>query len=420
MKIDDMILVSCDDHVVEPPDMFDAHVPERWRHLAPRSVMGEDGVERWWFQGVASVSAGLNAVVGWPKEEWGMDPTCFAEMRPGSYDVHERVRDMNFNGVLASMCFPSFVGFSGRFFQEAVDKDLSLVMLRAYNDWHIDEWCGAYPGRFIPLAMAPVWDREAVAAEVRRIAAKGCRAIAMPELPHVQGLPSYHNADYWGPFFDACCDAEVAMCLHIGQGFGAISMAPDAPIDNRIIVSNQISLLGAQDLLWGPAFKNWPGLKVAWSEGGIGWIPFYLNRCDRHYRNQRWLGHDFGGKLPSEVFREHSLACYISDPSALKVREDIGVDIIAWECDYPHSDSMWPNGPEELLADLDAAGVRDDEIEKITWQNTCRFFHFDPFDHIVKEQANVASLRASAPDVDASVRPKSEWRKLYQPIGVRH
>ena len=106
-----------------------------------------------------------------------MDPTTFAEMRPGAYDIHERIRDMNRNGILASMCFPTFAGFSARTFQEAKDKDLALVMLHAYNDWHIDEWCTAYPGRFIPLAIGPVWDLDALVDEVHRVAAKGCRAI---------------------------------------------------------------------------------------------------------------------------------------------------------------------------------------------------------------------------------------------------
>jgi len=417
MKIDDLILVSIDDHVIEPRDMFDRHVPEKWKDQAPKSVMDENGIEKWWFQGVASGSGSLNAVVGWPKEEWGMDPTTFAEMRPGAYDIHERVRDMNKNGVLASMCFPSFAGFSARFFQEAKDQDLALIMLKAYNDWHIDEWCAAYPGRFIPLAIAPVWNPTELAAEVRRVAAKGCRAVTMPELPHIQGLPSYHDAEYWKPFFDACSDEGVVMCLHIGQGFAAINSAPGAPIDNLIILATQVSAIAAQDLLWGPAFHQWPDLKVAWSEAGIGWIPFYLNRCDRHYTNQKWLRHDFGDKLPSDIFRDHSLACYVTDPTALKVREDIGIDIIAWECDYPHSDSIWPNAPEFVHDELTAAGCTDEEIHKITWENSCRFFGYDPFQHISRADATVAALRALSPDVDTTIRSKHEWRQLYAASG---
>jgi predicted TIM-barrel fold metal-dependent hydrolase len=417
MNVDDMILISIDDHVIEPRDMFDRHVPAKFRDQAPKLVMDDDGMEAWTFQGQVSKSTGLNAVVSWPKEEWGLDPTTFAEMRPGAYDIHERIRDMNHNGILASMCFPSFAGFSGRFFSEAPDKDLALVMLQAYNDWHIDEWCTSYPGRFLPLALGPVWGPEVLAAEVRRVAKKGCRAVTMPELPHIEGYPSYHDFDYWGPFFQAASEEGVVVCLHIGQGFGAIKSSPLAPIDNLIILSTQVSAIAAQDLLWGGAFIKYPDLKIAWSEGGIGWIPFYLNRCDRHYLNQRWLGHDFGGKLPSEIFREHSLACYISDPSALKVRDDIGIDIIAWECDYPHSDSVWPGAPEFLMGELEAAACTDEEIDKITWKNSARFIDYDPFSIIPKEQATVGALRALSPDVDETVRSRHEWRELYDAAG---
>ena len=124
-----------------------------------------------------------------------------------------------------------------------------------------------------------------------------------------------------------------------------------------------------------------PSSKVAFSEGGIGWIPFYLDRCDRHFTNQVWLHKDtdFGGKLPSEVFREHALACYVTDPTSLGLRNEIGIDLIAWECDYPHSDSIWPDAPERMLGELNAVGATDEEIEKISWQNACRFFDWDPF-----------------------------------------
>jgi predicted TIM-barrel fold metal-dependent hydrolase len=235
----------------------------------------------------------------------------------------------------------------------------------------------------------------------------------MPELPHLLGLPSYHDTPYWDPFFRAVSEENVVVCLHIGQGFAAINSAPDVPIDNLMILSTQISTLAAQDLLWGAALRNYPDLKIAWSEAGIGWIPFYLDRCDRHYSNQKWLGHDFKGKLPSEVFREHSLACYVTDPSALKIRHDIGIDIIAWECDYPHSDSIFPDAPEFVLAELAGASVPDEEIHQITWQNSCRFFDWEPFAVVPREKATASALRALAEDVDTTTRSKLEWRQRY-------
>jgi predicted TIM-barrel fold metal-dependent hydrolase len=412
MDIDDLVLVSIDDHVVEPPDMFAGHVPARWADQAPHVVHGDDGVDRWVYRGRPTGVSGLNAVVSWPPEEWGKDPAGFAEMRPAVYDAGERVRDMDRNGILASMCFPTFTGFSAGHLSHFRDE-VTVVMIQAYNDWHIDEWAGSHPGRFIPLALVPTWDPQLAVAEIRRVAAKGCRAVTMPELPHLEDLPSYHDLDHWGPVFEALSDTGLVMCCHIGQGFGAITSAPDAPLDNLIILSCQVSVLAVQDLLWGPAMRSYPELKIAFSEGGIGWIPFYLDRCDRHYMNQRWLRRDFGGRLPSDVFREHSLACYVTDPTSLKLRREIGIDNIAWECDYPHSDSFWPDAPERVLAELVAAGADDAEIDKITWQNACRFFDWDPFATVPKDRATVGALRAGATDVDTSIRSRKEWARLY-------
>ncbi len=414
MGPEDLILVSIDDHVIEPPDLFERHVPEKWKSKAPRCIEGENGIETWHFQEVKSTSVGLNAVVTWPKEEWGLEPSTFAEMRPGAYDVHERVRDMNHNGILSSMCFASMAGFNARFFHEAEDHNLSRIMLEAYNDWHIDDWCGAYPERFIPLGLVPVWDSKGMAEEVRRLAAKGCKAISMPELPHMMGLPSYHDVEYWKPFFTAMCDEGSVLCLHIGQGFSAINGTPGAPVDNYIILATQVATLAVQDLLWGPVLRGYPDLKVAWSEAGIGWIPFYLDRCDRHYKNQVWIGQDFGDKLPSEVFREHSLACFVTDATALKVRHDIGMDIIAWECDYPHSDAIFPGAPEQIFTEMEAADCSEAEMHQITWQNTARFFNLDPFAKIPREQATVGALRALSPDVDTTTTPKAEYRRRYE------
>ena len=143
MKVEDMILVSIDDHVIEPADMFQKYVPSKWADEAPKLVE-VDGITQWLFMGERTGNMGLNAVVGWPKEEWGMDPVGLAEMRPGAYDLHERIRDMNRNGVFASMCFSTFPGFSGRHLNAWASKneELTKVILQAYNNWHVEECWG--------------------------------------------------------------------------------------------------------------------------------------------------------------------------------------------------------------------------------------------------------------------------------------
>jgi predicted TIM-barrel fold metal-dependent hydrolase len=413
MRVEDMVLFSVDDHLIEPPDMFVRHVPDRYKDQAPR-VVHEDGTDTWVFGDVRARSVGLNAVASWPKTEWGFDPVGFAEMRPGCYDVHERVKDMNANGVLASMSFPSMARFAGQFFMEHHDRDLALIMLQAYNDWHIDEWCGAYPGRLLPLAIGPIWDPELLAAEVRRVAAKGCRAISFSEAPYYLDLPSFHS-HHWDPFFKACVDEGVVIDIHIGSGSNMPTTSSDAPIDIIITLPTHLAINVASDLLWGPVLRQFPGLRVALSEGGVGWVPYFLERVDRSYLNQTWTGQDFGDKLPSDVFREHILTCFIVDDTALRVRDAVGVDNIAWECDYPHSDSTWPRSPETLMESFVRADVPDADIQKITHENALRWYGYDPFEAIPRDAASVGALRSLATGVDVETRGRAHFRQQYKP-----
>ena len=211
-----MVMVSVDDHVVEPPDLFKDRLPAKYADLAPKLIHRADGSDAWLYEGQELPNVALNAVSGRPPEEYGLEPTALSQLRPGCYDIDERVKDMDANGVLGSLCFPSFPQFCGQLFARTADKDVGLAMLQAYNDWHIDTWCGTYPGRFIPLMVPPIWDAELMAAEVRRLAAKGCHAVTFSENPEKLGYPSYHS-DHWDPFLAAMQETESVLCLHIGS-----------------------------------------------------------------------------------------------------------------------------------------------------------------------------------------------------------
>ncbi len=402
MRKEDLILVSVDDHVVEPPDMFDRHLPARYRDRAPRVVHKQDGSDVWVFEGRQMPNIGLNAVAGRPREEYGVEPTAYDQLRPGCYDLGARVADMNANGVLGSMCFPSFPAFCGQVFHGAKDKELALAVLRAYNDWHVDEWCGGAPGRFIPLAIPPIWDPELMAEEVRRVARKGCHAVSFSENPEKLGLPSLQRP-HWDPFWSACADQGTIVCLHFGSGRGLVCPTLDAPMDAVITLMPIAMADCAADLLWSPVLRKFPTLKFAFSEAGVGWVPFFLERVDYVYERHRyWTHQDFGGKRPSEVFREHVVLCFISDRVGIEQRHAVGVGNITWECDYPHSDTIWPRAPEILMEQFE--GVPDAEIRQITHENAMRHFRYDPFCHVPKDQATVGALRAQARDVDLSLK----------------
>lgn len=417
MDIADMILVSVDDHVVEPAHLFEGRLPEKYRDRAPRFVRRDDGTMAWVYGDQVITNVGLNAVAGRPKEEFGLEPTCIEELRPGCYDIHARVQDMNANGLLGSMCFPSFPRFCGQLFMEAApDREEAAALVRAYNDWHIDEWCGTYPGRFIPLALPMLWDPEDSAAEVRRVAKKGCTAVTFSSNPHMLGLPSLYT-DHWDPFFAACADEGVVPCMHLGSSSSVPITSPDAVMEVTMTLSPINLMEAAADVLWSPLFRRFPTLRVALSEGGIGWVPYFRERVDYTYRHtQHWSGMDLGGRTPSEIFDEHVILCFIDDAVGVENRHHMNLNNITWECDYPHSDSTWPMSPERVMPSL--VGLSDDEINKITHVNAMRHFRYDPFKQIPRPEATVAGLRAKATGWDVSERARRHLRPDYVPAGA--
>jgi predicted TIM-barrel fold metal-dependent hydrolase len=412
---DDLILISVDDHLVEPRDMFAGRLPAQLADRAPRVIERDDGREMWLFEGVEIPNFGLNAVSGRPQEEYGIEPTRFDEIRPGCWDVDARIDDMNAGGVLGSMCFPSFPQFAGQIFANTADKDLALAVLQAYNDWHVEAWCGAHPGRFIPLVLLPYWDPELMAAEVRRMAASGVRALAWSENPEKLGVPSFHS-DHWDPFWRACDEHGMVLCLHIGSSSQVKLPSVESPFTAMLTLQPTSVMDTASDLLWSRVPQLFPNIKFALSEGGIGWIPYLLERADYVYGNHsRWTGTDLGGKLPSEVFREHFVACFIEDSVGMRLLDLVGPDIVCIETDYPHSDSTWPSSPESLFKTFD--GVSADDVAAITHRNAMRIFGFDPFAHRAPERCTVAALRSEATHVDVGpMAPRGPFTPPTSPL----
>lgn len=396
MNMEDMILISVDDHIIEPPETF-KHVPAKYRDQAPRVVRADDGSDRWLFNGKLQAFVGNSAVAGRSKEDRSLEPASFDHVRKGTYDVDARIGDMSANGVLASLNFGTLTGFAGELFLQG-DHQANLALLQAYNDWHLQDWAGAHPGRFIAACLLPLWDPQLAAAEVKRVAAKGANAVCFPENCASLKIPTIHTGQ-WDPMFAACCDLDMPICIHIGTGGGFRYPSMDCAADVAIATMNITMADCAADLLFSHVLRKFPGLKIALSEGYMGWMPFFQERCDFVYEFHRhWTGQDFGDKRPSDLIREHILVCFTEDPVGVETRHRTGIDMITWECDYPHADSTWPKSPERLWPSL--AGVPDAEINLMTHENAMRFFNFDPFKHIDKANASVGALREAAADVD--------------------
>ncbi|HUO47729.1 MAG TPA: amidohydrolase family protein [Acidimicrobiales bacterium] len=368
-------VISVDDHLIEPPDMFEGRMPAALAARAPHIVEEDDGSQYWLYEDRRYPNIGLNAVVGRPRDTWSMDPSRFDEMRPGCYDIDARIADMDLNGVWASLCFPSLVaGFCGAVFFRSTDPELGLATLRAWNDWHLDVWAGTHPERIIPLQVPWLADVELAVAEVRANAVRGFKAVSFPEFPAQLGLPSIFSRA-WDPFFAACEETDTVVCLHTGASAWAPLPSPDPPFELFPTLFPVNAIIAASEWLWSGVPLRFPRLAIAMSEGGLGWVPMLLDRADYV------LSHSASGTestswpselKPSEVLRRNFWFCSIDDPSMVGTLDRIGVDHVMVESDYPHADSTWPDTQAVLARNYSGLGRR--ELRMVAAENAARLF----------------------------------------------
>ena len=369
-------IISVDDHLIEPPDLFEGRVPARLAERAPRISELPGGRQVWVYEDNAYANVGLNAVVGRPKHEWSMEPARFDEMRPGCYDIDERVRDMDAGGIWASLCFPSLIaGFCGAVFSQSKDPELGLACVRAWNDWHLEVWAGRHPERVIPLQITWLNDPALAADEIRRNAARGFKAVSFAEFPVKLRLPSLHSG-HWDPFLAACEETGTVVCLHTGSAGWAPIPSDDPPFELFPTLFPANALIATADWLWSGVCVRFPDLRIALSEGGIGWVVMLADRVDYvldHSASGQESGHWQGDLRPSEVLARNFWFCVLDDPGSVgAVLARFGPGHVMVESDYPHADSTWPDTPrvvERNFGHLDAATVR-----QVCYENAAALF----------------------------------------------
>jgi len=254
--------------------------------------------------------------------------------------------------------------------------------VQAYNDWMIDEWCaGDALGRLIPLTMVPLWDATLAAEEVRRNADRGSHAITFSENPYPLGLPSVHDKDhFWDPLFAACEETETVVCMHIGSSSRMPATSPDAPFIVSSTLTFQNAMGSVLDYIFSGTLERFSTLKIAYSEGQVGWMPYVFERADKLWAERS--DNSFGTSLPhapSSYLKDRVYGCIFDDETGLRNRDAIGIDQICFETDYPHADSTFPRS-KEVAEDICAkAGLTDDEIYKFIRGNAIKGFGLERF-----------------------------------------
>lgn len=366
-------IISVDDHLMEPPHTFEGRLPKRFEAQAPRVVETEEGYQVWVFEDTPYFQVGFMCVAGRAREDQRVEPARFDEIRPGCFDPVHRIKDMDLNGVWASLNYPSGVtGFGGTLFSEAKDPELGLACVRAWNDWVYEEWHRAYPDRIIPLGITFLADPDKGADEIRRNARRGFKAVTLPEQPHKQKLPSVFDP-FWEPIVRACADTETVLSLHVGSsGFG--SLPAGAPLlELGATKFGPMAIETCAEWLWSGWPARYPDLKIAIAESGIGWVAMLCDRLDNIMaRSGYGAGWPDTKNSPSDVLRRNFWFCMIDDPSTISTLDKIGVDHVVAESDYPHGDGTWPH-TQRVMAQM-LGGLPVEWIRKITHENAAKLY----------------------------------------------
>jgi predicted TIM-barrel fold metal-dependent hydrolase len=403
-------IISADDHVIEPPDLWTSRLPAKYQGPCPQ-VREDDQGEAWHFDGKRIVVGAAVASAGTPPEEYDPRPLRYADLRPACYEPKARLAAMDEDGILGSMIFPNLPRFCGQEFFECRDRDLGLLCVKAYNDFVLEEWSAVAPGRMIPLIIIPLWDPHLAAKEIDRCAGMGARSLCFSEFPPALGLPSIYG-DYWDPVFAAAQEADMPISIHVGSSSSPPGTSADASPMVTVVLISWLAATTCVDWLFSKVFVKFPRLRLTLSEGGIGWVPFMIERTrhaihDKQYHNRfeverpKEVGgntvavpraspvkawpHDGG---PLDVFAEHVRGCFVGRFSMAREAIDaLGPDLFLSESDFPHGDSTFPHTLDRMEEVLE--GLAPEAKYKLRQGNAISWYSLDPAKLEVPQAATV-------------------------------
>lgn len=370
-------LISVDDHLLEPKDLWERRLPEKFKEVGPRLVETGSG-PAWLVEDESYPLPVKNEFCTGMGDDYELGYTShsmrYEDMLPSFYDPRARAEVMQAEGIVGSVCFPTMPRFAGTAFLRTKDKELAGACIEAWNDFLIEEWCTAVPEFYIPMTLVQLWDPVAAAGEVRRNAARGSRAVSLAETTVPLGLPSYHDP-VWDPMWEAIEETEQVVCLHIGTSGSLPLPSPETSTTASITLGELNAMAAMVDLIFGRVPWKFPKIQFVMSESGLGWVPSIIERADREWAiHRRWEKGVLPEIPPSEVFQRSFSACFVGDPVTVELRELIGIDRMMWECDYPHTESPFPGVQEKLGVYLDPIDPK--EVDLITNGNARRIFNW--------------------------------------------
>ena len=356
-------IFSADDHVNEPPDLWTSRLPKAMHERGPHVVRDPKKGDCWVVEGNMRGPITMSALAGRKFEEFVLEGLTYDTIRRGGFDPVARMADMDIDGLEGTVIYGGGMAIGIQ------DKALRLASIKAYNDW-LAAFCAVNPKRLAGAAMLPVTDPEEVAGELRRTAKMGIKG-ALVEF-HRMAKPL--GDPVFKPLWAMAQELGVPLSFHIGgvRGMTYTDTAPGSAEAFMAIVPMQHDEILAT-IIFSGILQEFPRLKIVMAEGGIGWLPYLMERMDISWRRRR---HSFNSVVktpPSEFVKRNVWASFMEDKVGIMLRHVLGVDKIMWSSDYPHGDTTWPDSLKYI--DDHFKGIPEAETRKIIHDNTVQVFN---------------------------------------------
>ncbi|HZP31076.1 MAG TPA: amidohydrolase family protein [Acidimicrobiia bacterium] len=378
-------VVDADTHFTEPHDLWTSRAPRGFEDKVPH-VVDVDGEPTWTVDGVALGRASASSVVRRDGErcrgsefiQW-----VFDDAHPAAYDVPTRLAVMDEIGIWAQIVYPNVAGFGGQKLSAIADPDARRLSVTLYNDAMV-ELQETSRGRLFPMALLPSWDVDAAVAEVDRIAQLGLRGVNISSDPQLQGLPDLGDPA-WDPLWAACADRSLPVQFHIGASQTSLAWYGTSPWpsmgdDQKLAIGAAMMYLTnarvLANVIYSGLLERHPALRMVSVESGIGWIPFVLESLD-HQLNETAPGTmDYLSMMPSEYFRRQMYACFwFEQRDVAATLEQVGVDNVLFETDFPHPTCLYPDGLDHVARSLE--GVAPDVARKVLQDNAVGLYRIE-------------------------------------------
>ena len=370
-------VVSSDNHVMEPADLWTTRSDAKYKDRIPRIVREETGADWWYCDGykISPVEVGTQAGVRFEApEKLSLHRDTFEDLRLGGYIPEEHVKDMEMDGIDVSIVYPTAVlGL----YSTIPDSDLLTYALRLYNDW-LAEFCGAVPKRLKGIAMINLDDVQSGVREMERCAKMGLAGAMITVYPpenRPYDLPEYE------PVWATAQDLQMPLSMHSssnrpggGQQYEVLQSLTPAFFSN---IDHWVRMSLAQ-MIFSGVFERYPKLQMGSVEMELAWVPHFLDRIDYNYSQRQVEFTPYRFKedmLPSEYFRRNVFVGFQEDSLGIRLRDVIGVDNLMWGADYPHPESTFPRS-QEIIGHI-LIDCTEEEKAKIVGGNATRVYQLD-------------------------------------------